>query len=332
MKKQWSKAFSLLSTESPVRKFDINGDGADDILFGYGVDDSIQYPLEHHTGIPKCELENNSYRELAYCQGGILALDGLSGNTIWQRWTPQIIFSLFCSTDLNNDGHIDCIISGRGGFVLAVDGRNGNTLWHLKTNLFAEKTQIITDLYTVNEIRDLDGDMIVDVLAARVEEHQSLQENSAAGYIAVISGQSGKVIRTISTPNQEEIYVPLQLYTQIDGTEMILVLTGGQTTAGGVYLISLNTIMDSSKDNNFITVFRNENSGFMVPAIMSDLNEDGVDDIVVSAFNSTVYAFNGQTYNVLWKNTFADSESISSIVPGIVCKQFVKFFMIESSF
>lgn len=329
MKKQWSKAFSLLSTESPVSKFDINGDGVDEILFGYGVDDSIQYPLEHQTGIPKCELESNGYREMVYCQGGILALDGLSGNTIWQRWTPQIIFSLFCSTDLNKDGQIDCIISGRGGFVLAVDGRNGNTLWHLKLNVFVEKPQIIAatvDLYTVNEIRDLDGDMVADVLAARVEENQSLQPNSAAGYIVVISGQSGKIIRTISTPNQEEIYVPLQLYTQIDGREMILVLTGGQATAGGVYLISLNTIMDSSKENSFITIFRNENSGFMVPAIMSDLNEDGVDDIIVSAFNSTVIAFNGQTYDVLWKFFFADSESISSIVPGNVCRQFVKIF------
>lgn len=329
MKKQWSKAFSLLSTESPVRKFDVNGDGVLDILFGYGVDDSIQYPLEHHKGIPKCELENNGYREMVYCQGGILALDGLSGNTIWQRWTPQIIFSLFCSTDLNKDGQIDCVISGRGGFVLAVDGRNGNTLWHLKENELVEKQQIITpptvfDLYTVNEIRDLDGDMVSDILAARVEEHQSLQGNSAAGYIVVISGRNGKIIRTITTPNFEEIYVPLQLYTQIDGTEMILVMTGGQATPGGVYLISLNTIMDNSKQNNFITIFRNENSGFMVPAIMSDLNEDGVDDIVVSAFNSTVFAFNGQTYDVLWKFSFADSESISSIVPGIVCKLLVK--------
>lgn len=318
MKKQWSKAFSQLSTESPLRKLDINRDGVMDIVFGYGVDDKMQNPLEHNTGIPKCELENNGYREMVYCQGGILALDGLSGNTIWQRWTPQIIFSLSCAIDLNKDDQIDCIISGRGGFLLALDGRNGKTLWNLKPNVFVETQQSLTDLYTVNEIRDLDGDMVADVLAARVQEHQNLQQNTAAGYIVVISGQSGKIIRTISTPNQEEVYVPLQLYTQIDGTEMILVLTGGQTTTGGVYLISLNTIMDSSKDNNFITVFRNENSGFMVPAIMSDLNEDDVDDIVVSAFNSTVFAFNGQTYDVLWKFVFPDSESISSIVPGIV--------------
>lgn len=112
--KVWSKAFSRLNTESPVRKIDINGDGILDIIFGYGVDDNIQYPMDHK-GIPKCEIENGSYREMVYCEGGILALDGSSGNTIWQRWTPQIVFSLYCNNDLNKDGQIDCITSGRGG-------------------------------------------------------------------------------------------------------------------------------------------------------------------------------------------------------------------------
>lgn len=113
--KTWSKAFSRLNTESPIRKVDINGDGILDILFGYGVDDSIQYTMEHHSGIPKCEVENAGYREMVYCEGGILAIDGLSGNTIWQRWTQQIVFSLYCSSDLNRDEQIDCVASGRGG-------------------------------------------------------------------------------------------------------------------------------------------------------------------------------------------------------------------------
>lgn len=187
----------------------------------------------------------------------------------------------------------------------------------------------VVDLYTVNGVRDLDGDMIPDVLAAHVEEHHGMQLSSIAGHITIISGQHGKIIRTLSTPHQEELYVPLQLYTQIDGTEMILVITGGQNTAGGVYLITLNTLMDHSKEDNFITVFRSETSGFMVPAILIDLNEDGIDDIVVSSFNSTVYAFNGQTYDILWKYSFPDSESISSIVPGHYNNDNITDFMVK---
>lgn len=35
--KTWSKAFSKLSSESPVRKSDVNQDGIEDIIIGYGI-------------------------------------------------------------------------------------------------------------------------------------------------------------------------------------------------------------------------------------------------------------------------------------------------------
>lgn len=183
--------------------------------------------------------------------------------------------------------------------------------------------------FKVNAVRDLDEDSIPDVLAARVEEHRTTEQNTISGHITIISGQSGKVIRTIPTPNHEELYVPIQVHMQIDGTEMLLVATGGQNSPGGIYLISLNTIMDHSKENSHITIIHSESSGFMVPAILVDLNEDGVDDIVVSSFNSTVFAFNGQTYGILWKYTFADSESTSSIVPGHYNNDNITDFMVK---
>jgi len=82
VEKLWSKAFTRLSTESPVRKVDINGDGAADVVLGYGVDDSIQYSVDNHGNIPKCELETAGYREMVTCEGGILALDGTTGRTM----------------------------------------------------------------------------------------------------------------------------------------------------------------------------------------------------------------------------------------------------------
>lgn len=67
----------------------------------------------------------------------------------------------------------------------------------------------------------------------------------------MISGQNGREIRSIPTPHEEEIYTPPQIITQYDGTEVILVATGGQNTPGGIYLISLQTIMTYSKDVSF---------------------------------------------------------------------------------
>ncbi len=37
VQKTWSKAFSKLSSESPVRKCDVNQDGVEDIIIGYGI-------------------------------------------------------------------------------------------------------------------------------------------------------------------------------------------------------------------------------------------------------------------------------------------------------
>lgn len=127
VRQTWSKVFSQLNSESPVRKTDVNGDSIDDIIFGYGVgmrnrqylsfysvqmhifvnsftDDSFQYDDRN---IPKCSG--------AVCEGGILALDGVTGSTIWQTWTAFNVFSMFCTQDFNGDGRTDCIAAGRGG-------------------------------------------------------------------------------------------------------------------------------------------------------------------------------------------------------------------------
>lgn len=119
--KIWSKAYSKLSTESPIRKVDVNADGIEDIIVGFAVDavDTEDSSRQNHAhpDIPKCETENGGYRKIVYCEGGVLAVDGGTGNTLWQQWTSFIIFSLFCKTDLNLDGQLDCVVAGKGGVL-----------------------------------------------------------------------------------------------------------------------------------------------------------------------------------------------------------------------
>ncbi|KAG4068752.1 hypothetical protein HA402_002443 [Bradysia odoriphaga] len=237
VQKTWSKAFSKLSSESPVRKCDVNQDGVEDIIIGYGIDDNFQYD---DTSIPKCDDSTSGY-----CEGGILAIDGINGNTIWQKWTAFNVFSLYCSEDLNDDMLNDCVASGRGGLVIGVNGRNGNVLWQLKDDT-EDSTVAIINLYTVNSIRDLNGDNIADVLAVHVEERRT----SRAGHIKLISGKDGKVIRSIPTPFNEEVFVPIQIITQFDGTECLLIVTGGQNSAGGLYLIRIHELMMNERKRN----------------------------------------------------------------------------------
>lgn len=54
----------------------------------------------------------------------------------------------------------------------------------------------------------------------------------------------------------------------------------------------------------------------MVPAVVTDITGDNIEDIVVASFNSTVYAFDGKSFEKIWTYSFPTSETVSDIVPG----------------
>lgn len=254
--KIWSKSFSNLNSESPVRKCDISDDGIDDVIIGFHVDDSFEYGI--HSTVPKCEVDTGDYRQMVRCKGGILALDGATGETLWQRWTSYNIFSLYCKQDFNQDQQVDCIAAGRGDLFIAINSKNGEKLWEFKGNSISGADRMQRDesstfkLITLNGMRDIDNDRVDDILAVYLRDFNDddieLRKNSLRSVIQLISGQTGKLIRAIPTPNQEDIYAPLQIITRYDGSESILVATGGQSSPGGLYLINLLAVMQTSKE------------------------------------------------------------------------------------
>ncbi|XP_055907141.1 uncharacterized protein LOC129942294 [Eupeodes corollae] len=320
--KIWSRTFPRINSESPMRKADLNGDDIKDIIFGYGVDDNIQYD---EISLPKCKSVQQGDIEDVPCEGGVIALDGANGNLLWQTWSIGNVFSLYCTVDIDKDGFIDCIASGRLGMIFAINGRNGNKLWDFKETQIETNSPVVIDLYTINSVRDLDGDETPEVLAVHVEERAT----SRSGHIKLISGRTGKVIRVIPTPYREEAFVPIQIVTQQDGTEVLMIITGGQNTPGGVYSIRLLNLMQYTSEKEFISLYRTNSSGFMAPAILTDLTGDLINDIIVSSFNSTIYAFDGKTFKMLWNFTFPASESVSAIVPGHFNHDNVTDFMIK---
>lgn len=46
--KVWSKAISRLNSETPVRKVDLNGDGVEDIVIGYGIGELVKFTIIIH--------------------------------------------------------------------------------------------------------------------------------------------------------------------------------------------------------------------------------------------------------------------------------------------
>lgn len=66
--------------------------------------------------------------------GSVLAVDGRSGNPIWNISTYSEIFELNCGNiDINKDGHKDCVGAGRKGSFVAFDPLTGQRLWDPQT-------------------------------------------------------------------------------------------------------------------------------------------------------------------------------------------------------
>lgn len=49
------------------------------------------------------------------CEGGVIALDGGSGNILWRNWMNDTVFLLKCTADVNSDGVNDCLAIGLEG-------------------------------------------------------------------------------------------------------------------------------------------------------------------------------------------------------------------------
>ncbi|KRG01922.1 uncharacterized protein Dmoj_GI10335, isoform B [Drosophila mojavensis] len=316
----WTRSLARMNSESPLRAADLNGDGIKDVIFGYGVDDNI-----HYEGIPLPRCKSAQQGDDVPCEGGVVALNGRDGSTLWQTWSVANVFSLHCNADIDRDGGVDCVAAGRLGMIFAINGRTGQVIWNFHELEVETNSPIVMDLYTINVLRDLDGDEVPELIAAHLEE----REESKAGHIKLISGKTGKVLRSIPTPHREEMFVPIQLLTRADGTELLLMLTGGQNTAGGIYSLRLLTLMAHTSEKHFTPLYQQSRSGLMVPAVLTDLNGDGITDVVVAAFNSSVFAFDGNNYSQLWNYTFPASECVSAIVPGHFDRDNVTDFMVK---
>ncbi|XP_032596106.1 uncharacterized protein LOC6567724 isoform X2 [Drosophila grimshawi] len=316
----WTRSMARMNSESPLRAADLNGDAIKDVIFGYGVDDNI-----HYEGIPLPRCKSAQGGDDVPCEGGVVALNGRDGSILWQTWSVANVFSLHCNADIDRDGGIDCLAAGRLGMIFAINGRTGQVIWTFHELEVETNSPIVMDLYTINVLRDLDGDEVPDLIAAHLEE----REESKAGHIKLISGKTGKVLRSIPTPHREEMFVPIQLLTRADGTELLLMLTGGQNTPGGIYSLRLLSLMAHTSEKHFTPLHQQVGSGLMVPAVLSDLNGDGISDVVVAAFNSSVYAFDGHNYSMLWNYSFPASECVSAIVPGHFNRDNVTDFMVK---
>lgn len=175
------------------------------------------------------------------CLGGIMALDGRSGRTIWTYWTAHAIFNVDCGLDVTMDGVKDCLITGRGGILHAVDGKSGTNVWRLELHddIISPTEENVLDVYDATFMNDVDDDDIGDVIASHTMQSGEL----CSSEILVISGKIGSVIRRVEFPKREELFIAPRRLLHPDGEIFLVIVSSTPEKTGGLCVASYSELM-----------------------------------------------------------------------------------------
>src|SRR5688572_27581105 len=101
----WDHHFPVIGSQSSPRAVDLNGDGVLDIVMGAG----------------KNEFQKS--------RQGILALDGKTGDVLWQQEAEDQVYGAATFCDVTGDGVKDVFIGGRSPHFKGLNGRTGEVIW-----------------------------------------------------------------------------------------------------------------------------------------------------------------------------------------------------------
>jgi len=288
----WSKELTGIGTFSSPRVADLNNDGVKDIILGAGRE-------EFHA-----------------CDTAVFALDGRTGNLLWNVSAKDQIFGSATLKDINKDGVEDIIIGGRSAELMAIDGTTGKVLWRFQeANELKEKW---FNFYNPQFVEDQNGDGLADILVSNGGDvlAKPHDPNRPTGYLVLINSSNGKILHKANMPDGKETYMSIGVHNiPFDDNYKIVFGTGGETIGGNLYVDFLSNI----KNNELSTaqlLHSSEDKGYIGPPSFVDLNEDDIEDVVVNSVNGQLLAFDGKTQELLWKLEVPDTESYNSVCIG----------------
>ncbi|RWS02090.1 PQQ-like domain containing protein [Dinothrombium tinctorium] len=263
-----------------------------------------------------CEVYFNQSQgdEENVCGGGVMALEGNSGQVLWNRYTKHEIFAVNCQKDLTDDDINDCVVGGRMASIYAINGANGEIIWTLSARMgepISETSNFYTPLYVSKDI-DEDGKQDLVLMHGGDPLRRPTEEVRLPARLIVVSAKTGIILSWSIVPDKAESYYSPQEIKDQNGNSQILFGTGGETHPGSLYLINLNDLLRRQMHRAKI-LFSDCCKGIMAPPVLIDLNGDTNLDIVISLFNSTVIAIDGKSHKIMWRSVFPRSETTPAV-------------------
>ncbi|XP_053207045.1 uncharacterized protein LOC128391220 isoform X2 [Panonychus citri] len=327
---QWNQTFPMLTIESALRLIDVNQDDFLDtiIAFGTGADVASYPPVV-------CQVYFNLTEDQSRqgCGGGLMALDGKTGKLIWNQYTRHELFAVNCELDVTGDSIKDCICGGRMASMYAINGASGEIIWSYldyEDEAICGTSNFYTPLYIS---KDLDSDGLSDLVLSHGGDplRSPHDANRLVARLMIVSSGTGKILSWAKVPDGGESYYSPQQLIRPDGTELILFGTGGETHPGSLWIVPLDSLIHGNMHKAH-PIYTDCCKGIMVPPVLVDINSDSILDIIMSLFNSTVIAFDGHTFHIIWQYHFPGSETYSSPTVGYFNADRVPDFFVSYQF
>lgn len=293
----WDISLPVIGSQSSPRAVDLNGDGVLDLVMGAG----------------KNEFQPSDQ--------GIIAIDGKTGELLWQQEAPDQVYGAATFLDITGDGVKDVFIGGRSPNLMALDGKTGAVIWQYQYQY--EQDPILQharfNFYNLALIPDQNNDGIPDLLTVNggnAEAAPDSEENRYPGVLMVLDAKTGQVLAADTMPDGKESYMsPLSFAQPGSPEQYILFGTGGETIAGNLYLARLSDLMEKKLARAKI-IASEKGHGFIATPVLADINQDGQYDIVAISHGSTVFALDGRDQKMLWSRNIPGTESSNSFAVG----------------
>lgn len=278
----WEVNFPNLGSSSSPKAVDLNEDGIKDIIIGAGA------------------------KEYTYTPQGVLALDGETGDILWEVEAHNQVVGTPIFHDFTEDGTPDVIIGGRSAVLYVIDGASGGIVWEYLSDL--GDMNIITDttllnFYNPQLIEDANDDGVRDLIVPFGGYTKACPTcfERPPGRVMVLSGKDGRLIQEMKAPDGKEIYMsPIMATLGPEKETTILFGTGGEAIGGHLYSMLLDDFLEG-KFENIRVLASDDKKGFIAPPNIQDITGDGQEDIIVNAVNGRVVVIDGQSFEVLWQ-------------------------------